>query len=111
MFFLGIVRRAGYWDDKLSDYAICDIKVAPRPKATTEAWILNPASSSVRAVAYFSRSALSALVFQHLLQHSTLYQRKDIAKEIGAWLLYDRWPSAAYAVVGGADPDNVSVML
>jgi hypothetical protein len=106
--FLGIVRRAGYWDDKLSDYTICNINVALRPKrAWTEAEVeemkLNPASSPIGVVVYSSPSALRALLFQRLLQHSTLYQRKDIAREIGAWLLYDQWPQAAAPLWPGPD--------
>jgi hypothetical protein len=116
VFLLGFVRRAGHWDDGLLDYAVGDISVNMRPMplwtpADVEATRVNPASSPVGAVLYPSRSVWHALIFQRLLQHSTLYQRKDIATEIGDWLLYDRWPSGASPLWPVDDEDGCQTLV
>lgn len=114
---LGIIRRAGYWDDKLSDYALASIKVTTRPNVTwgrAEMWSGRSRSalgSPIRQIVYQSRSVLTSLIFQRLLQHSSLYQREDIASDICDWLLRDRWPSSAlpvspWGVLGRADIDH-----
>jgi pimeloyl-ACP methyl ester carboxylesterase len=99
--FLGLIRRAGYWDDKIIDYAIARIKVTAQPIINwTDDELLTGRSwpSPIRNIVYPSRSAITSLIFQHLLQHSSLYQREDIASDICSWLLHDRWPSAALLV-------------
>jgi hypothetical protein len=110
IFLLGAIRRVGYWDDKLSDYAIASIKVALRPQFVLKKWDpgseeirTDPQLSPIRTIVYSSTSAISSLVFQRLLQHSSLYQREDIAREICAWLVSDQWPRSASPLLPDMD--------
>ena len=99
VFLFGIVRRAGYWDDRLSDYAIADIDIVLVPHIAwrpfeLEALSRKPDSSPICRIVYPSRSALGSLLFQHILQHCSLYERDDIADGICSWLVHNRLPSS-----------------
>lgn len=102
LLILSSISRAGYWDYTLFDAVVARVwvsrspKLAWQPPADLSSW--NIQKYPLWRVVYPSERTLRSLLLQHVLQHSTLYQREDIIQEVCQWIVNHSRPPCALPV-------------
>jgi hypothetical protein len=110
LLMLSFISRAAYWDYTVLDAMVARVWVGRSPKlgwqppADLSSW--NIQKYPLWRVIYRSDRTLRSLLLQHVLQHSTLYQREDIIQEICDWIVNHSRPPCALPVEPSADEYN-----